>query len=88
MATEIRICPKCGENIGSYASDPPVCPYCGWRFFMSLRPRSGILHNGHGYILVPFFTAWNYSRCYLSGFKKEKRRGDFFNIFFHLKMLL
>lgn len=22
--------------------------------------------NGHGYILVPFFTAWNYSRCYAS----------------------
>ena len=22
------------------------------------------IDNGHGYILVPFFTAWNYSRCY------------------------
>jgi hypothetical protein len=29
----------------------------------------------------------SYILCYPSGFKKEKRRGDFFNYFFHLKML-
>jgi uncharacterized membrane protein (DUF485 family) len=25
-----------------------------------------VRYIGHGYILVPFFTAWIYSRCYAS----------------------
>ena len=52
-----------------------------------LRSSSAVADNGRGYTLGLFFTNWRYSPCYLSGFKKEKKKGRFLNLKFYFKML-